>query len=148
MTVAGGTSPRVPLGPAALQPGNRIAPWGDRLREEADAPSLRRSIPCLAPKAPPRPRSGGGSGGRGCFRRGQPQSWSFPGPAGRAPLAALQAHREEGDSALGGGDCSSYLAFSARHQAGPSGSVLQKAVGRRDGVCGSKQPRQNGFVDF
>lgn len=91
MTVAGGTSPQAPLGPAALQPGNRIAPWGDRLREEADAPSLRRTIPCLAPKAPQGLAPAVALGAEGVLDEGSPSPGPFPDPLG-APQSQLCRH--------------------------------------------------------
>lgn len=118
-------------------------------------PSSRRTIPYLGPKPPP-PGAAGLSGllpavalrAEGILDEGTPSPCPFPDLLGAPDLEVLQAHTEEGDSALGRGDFSSYLAFIAMTERERVGSVLQKAVGRRDGVCCSKQARQNVFADF
>lgn len=114
--------------------------------------SLRRTIPCLGPKAPPGLSglaSAVGLRAEGVLDEGTPSFRPFPDLLGAPDLEALQAHAEEGDSALGGGVISSLTSPSSpMTERERVGSILQKAVGRRDGVCCSKQPGQNGFVDF
>lgn len=93
--------------------------------------SLRRTIPCLGPKGPP-----GLSGlapavglrAEGVLDEGTPSPRPFPDLLGAPDLEALQAHAEEGDSALGAGeDFFSYLAFIAHDRAGAGGKHFTKS---------------------